>query len=349
MLNLEDQSLQKLITAPMSAKEARQAVTKAYKARINAMRNDALWQANLPAMAATIRSYTTLLADKLLAALRGDKHLDKDFAARLWYEVSVGDADRSTITLYLAGTSSNQELLTIDGPFTKEAKLVAKNLPTLLQVTAEDPTLDYTDAEVTALIALIKCLYTADLAFTSIDETVLQPVDGLHFKTRYTTVRTLNVTKTVADGSATLTVPLTNAAVATYQVLDDHKRDWADAGTDSQDAQGFSWTTSTLPEELEGQNLKLVAQVRTGENSPALDELFVIASANAILMRQGQPGDYSLDLPNHAQLAIKVDPDSDALTLRYPEPTRQLIELNHTYPFIGEWLKAILPMRRAFN
>ncbi|WP_461225153.1 hypothetical protein [Lacticaseibacillus suihuaensis] len=349
MLNLEDQSLQKLVTTTMDAKAARQAVTKAYKARIHAMRNDSLWQANLPAMEAVTRSYTTLLAEKLLAALRADSHLDKTFAARLWFDATVGDADHSTITLYLAGPDSNQELLAIDGPFTQDAKLKAKNLPTLLQVTAEDPTLDYTDAEVTALIALIKCLYTADFAFTTIDETVLQPVAGLSFKTRYTNVRTLNVTKTVANHTATLTVPLTNASVTAFSVLDDHKHDWADAGAANQDAQAFAWTGADLPEELEGQNLKLVAQVRTGENSPALDELFVIASANAILMRQGQPGNYSLDLPNHAQLSIQVDPDSDALTLQYPEPTRQLIELNHTYPFIGEWLKAILPSRRAFN
>ena len=44
-----------------------------------------------------------------------------------------------------------------------------------------------------------------------------------------------------------------------------------------------------------------------------------------------------------------VNPDNNMIYLKYPDPETQVIELNRQYPFIGEWLKAVLPQKRAFN
>ncbi|WP_125704742.1 hypothetical protein [Lacticaseibacillus daqingensis] len=351
MLNYNDATIQKLVTGALSAHEARTKISAAYHKALSALRNDGLWEANLPAMMTVTASFTNLLGDKLLQALKADRTVADDFASRLWFDVTMADVDHSAITFHLASADHNQDLLTIDTPLGDSAKLVAKSLPTLIQVTATEPVLDYTDSEVTALSAMIKVLYTADLAFARIDETVLQPVDGLTFKTRYdnTQVRTATATARTA-GDLTLTLPLTEGVVLGYRVRDNSGSDWTNLGTADTTATAFTWTSNTIPENLVGHSLKLEAQVRTGENSPALDELFVIASSNAILMRQGSNlGDYALDLPNHKTLAINVDPEEDTLTLAYPEPTVQVLELNHTYPFLGDWLKAILPMRRAFN
>ena len=91
-------------------------------------------------------------------------------------------------------------------------------------------------------------------------------------------------------------------------------------------------------------------RVSAGTNSPALDELFVIASSNAILMRQGShQGVYELPLPNQKLFTVMVNPDNNMIYLKYPDPETQVIELNRQYPFIGEWLKAVLPQKRAFN
>ncbi|OAU77066.1 hypothetical protein PY68_05015, partial [Lacticaseibacillus rhamnosus] len=87
-----------------------------------------------------------------------------------------------------------------------------------------------------------------------------------------------------------------------------------------------------------------------GQTPPALDELFVIASSNAILMRQGShQGVYELPLPNQKLFTVMVNPDNNMIYLKYPDPETQVIELNRQYPFIGEWLKAVLPQKRAFN
>ncbi|WP_179396269.1 hypothetical protein [Lacticaseibacillus absianus] len=351
MLNYNDAKIQALATGELTAQEARTQISAAYASALATLRNDPLWEANLPAMMTVTRSFTALLGDKLLQALKADQHIDPAFAERLWVDLTVADVDHSTLTFHLASADHNQDLLAIEAPLGPDAKLVAKNLPTLLQVTAAEPVLDYTDAEVQALSAMIKVLYTADLGFKRIDETVLQPVDGLTFKTRYDNTQVRTVAETAREaGDLALTLPLTAGVVLSYRVRDNNGDDWTELGTADTADRTFTWTSATIPPELVGHTLKLEAQVRTGENSPALDELFVIASSNAILMRQSETlGHYSLDLQNQKTLAIAIDPSADTITLHYPEPTTQVLELNHTYPFLGDWLKAILPMRRAFN
>lgn len=350
MLNFKDQELTKIVTAELPAKAARDAITIAYSKRMAFLRNDPLWQGNLPAIQAETLSYTALMADKLLEALRASAKIDSTFSQRLWFEPKVGDGDHSTITINLASPDKNIELLTIDGALTPNGRLVAKNLPTLLQVTAKEPDLGYTDAEVQALAAMIKVLYTADLTFATIDETVLQPVDGLSFATKFDSSKPLSTTVEIkSSGNIKLSVSLDHGTVVGYQVLDDNGHDWKDLGADDTADDVLTWASTTIPGELVGAHLTLRVNVRTAENSPALDELFVIASSNAILMRQAGNGAYALDLPNHNVLNIKLDTENDRIILHYPEQTVHVMELNHQYPFLGEWLKAVLPQRRAFN
>ncbi|WP_162208331.1 hypothetical protein [Lacticaseibacillus saniviri] len=121
-------------------------------------------------------------------------------------------------------------------------------------------------------------------------------------------------------------------------------------GTEDLTKTTFSWASTTIPDELVDHNLTLQLNLRSSNNSPALDELFVTASNNAILMRQ-LPGNghYELVLPNKQPLTVQVDPKSDTLKLGYPENTIQIIELNKQYPFIGDWLKQVLPKNQLLT
>lgn len=351
MLNYANDALQAIITKQLTAKEARIKITEAYTNQIEAMRDDPLWAQNEPALTTTTLSFTTLLADKLIEALGHEARLPKNFSSRLWVNAVASQPDHSNIIFYLANETANQELFSITDPLAAGAKLAASNLPTLLQVTAaDDDQVQFEDDEITSLSAIIKALYNADYSFASVDETVLQPVNGLTFTPRYHNVSTLATTATVKEpGSFQLSLALQGGNVIEYHVFDDQGHDWQDLGTDDTQDDTFSWASTTIPEDLVDHPLNLQVTVRASENVPALDELFVIASNNAILMKQGVNGNYVLELPNHNSLTVRIDPTTDQIRLEYPEKDVQLMELNNQYPFIGEWLKAVLPQKRAFN
>lgn len=352
MLNYQDHAIQNIATTALTAKDARIKITEAYADAFAKLTNSAIFASNEAATAALTTSYTALLVDKLHEALSTLPGLHPQFAERLWLAPELRSSGHSQITAYLATDSENLPLFVIDSPLLDSASLVAKNLPTLLQVTAKDETpLAYDENQLTALSILTKGLYHADYAFKTVDETVLQPVDGLTFKTKYDNTTKLTAAKHVdTAGDISLSLDLAGAAPVGFHVFDDAGHDWMDLGTDSNDGTTFTWASTTIPEELVGHALTLSVTVRAGEIAPALDELFVIASNHAILMRQGkQAGSYELALPNHEALAVTSNADDDTLSLHYPDADVQVLELNHQYPFLGEWLKAVLPQRRAFN
>ena len=271
----------------------------------------------------------------------------------MWFKDTTSDPHHSEITLIQATEEDNQPLLTIVDPLSPSATLKAANLPTLLQITASDSNaLPYDADEIKALSALTKALNQGGYQFATIDETVLQPINGLHFKTRFDNLKPLVAKKTVVKaGEFSIQTNLDrDSKVLDYQVLDEDGHDWKDLGSEEVKGDRFEWASTTIPEELVNHHLKLVVRVSAGTNSPALDELFVIASSNAILMRQGShQGVYELPLPNQKLFTVMVNPDNNMIYLKYPDPETQVIELNRQYPFIGEWLKAVLPQKRAFN
>lgn len=352
MLNYSDHRLQGIATTHLSAKDARIKITESYAEAFTKRQNSAIWAQNEQALGSLTLSYTSLLADKLQEALVALPDLHPAFAERLWFAPEIRTSGHSQITIYLATDSDNLPLLVIDSPLLDKATLLARNLPTLLQVTAKDDSqVQFDDAQLTALSVLIKGLYAADYGFKTVDETVLQPVEGLTFKTKYDNTTTLVTSKHVDKaGDLSISRDLAGAQLVSFHVKDDAGHDWLDLGTDSQDGDLFTWASTTIPEELVGHALTLEVTVRAGEIAPALDELFVIASNHAILMRQGKSaGSYDLALPNHKSLTVVSNADGDTITLHYPEPDVQVLELNHQYPFLGEWLKAVLPQKRAFN
>ncbi|MFD1430842.1 hypothetical protein [Lacticaseibacillus mingshuiensis] len=352
MLNYQDNLLQEIIPVHLTAKEARTKIAARYRKQLDAMRNDPLWGANEPALLNATLSYTSLLADKLAQALTDLDGLDTDFAKRLWLDPIAPQPEHGAVNFYLAGDGKNTLLMTLQDALTDDARLVAVNLPTLIQITATDPERQpFEPDELTALSLITKALYTADYSFKTVDETVLQPVDGLAFATREDDTKTVAKQQAVTQaGDIELTLDLGAAALASYHVVDDQGHDWMDLGTDSQDGTILTWASTTIPDELVGHTLTLEAATRSDENVPALDELFVIASNNAILMRQGKAaGSYELALPNHQTLAVHVDAAHGKIRLSYPQRDVQILELTHQYPFFGEWLRVVLPQRRAFN
>lgn len=353
MLNYHDQDLQAIVKAPLTAKEARVKLTQLFAAKQSKLQSDPIWGLNEPFLNQVTLDYTSLLADKLFEAIAAKTEIARDFISRLWVSPVTTQADHSSIVFYLANENSNQELFAIVDPLRPEARLAATNLPTLLQVTAAPDAAQpnaFSDDEMQALSTLIKLLYTADYSFKTVDETVLQPVNGLTFATKFHNGKELtNSLNVAAPGDFAISVPLAGQTVLNYHVMDDEGHDWLDLGTDETQDDTFTWASTTIPEELVGHPLTLQVAVRSDENVPALDELFVIASSNAILMKQTGEGTYELPLPNHASLSVRLNSDSDTITLAYPDENVQVLELNAKYPFVGEWLKAVLPQKRAFN
>lgn len=352
MLNYSDHRLQGIATTHLSAKDARVKITESYAEAFTKRQNSAIWAQNEQALGSLTQSYTALLADKLQEALVALPDLHPAFAERLWFSPEIRTSGHSQITVYLATDADNLPLLIIDSPLLDKATLLARNLPTLLQVTAKDDSqVQFDETQLAALSTLIKGLYAADYGFKTVDETVLQPVEGLTFKTKYDNTTTLTTNAHVdAAGDLSISRDLAGAAPVEFHVRDDAGHDWLDLGTDSQDGDIFTWASTTIPEELIGHVLTLEVTVHAGEIAPALDELFVIASNHAILMRQGKvAGSYELALPNHKTLTVVSNSDGNTITLHYPEADVQILELNHQYPFLGEWLKAVLPQKRAFN
>lgn len=351
MLNYNNQELITIITSDLEIAEARTRLTVQCDTAIAAMQTE-LWQDNNAAKTTLLLDYTALFANKISQQLSTTAGLkNSDFLDQLWLKPVVHDTEHTTIVFFQATTAGNKELFTIVDPLQIDGRLVASNLPTLLQITAKtDDAISYTDAELTALIALIKALYAAGYSFRTVDETVLQPVDGLNFTTKFDISQPQTASVTVEKaGNIQLTAPV-NGTVSSYHVYDEDNHDWMDLGSATRDGDKFTWASTSIPEDLVGQKLTLAVAVQSVDNVPAMDELFVIASSNAILMREhGGVGEYSLSLPNHNDLTVRVDPLSGTVTLGYPEPTVQVIELNHLYPFIGDWLKSVLPKKPAFN
>lgn len=353
MLNLNDAHLAALITKPLTVAQARQQIGTAYQQEADRLANSPLWESNDEALTALLASYTNLLGNKLYQALQNLTSIPTPFLQTLWLQDTTADAHHSEIAVIQTTQDDNNTLLTIVDPLSDDAKLKAVNLPTLLQITAADSNAMTYDAEtVKALSALAKALNQGGYRFTTVDETVLQPVNGLSFKTRFDNLKPLVAKKAVIKaGDFSIGTSLDqDAKVLGYQVLDEDGHDWQDLGSEEIKNDRFEWASTTVPQELVNHRLKLIIRVSAGSNSPALDELFVIASNNAILMRQGaNAGVYELPLPNQKIFTVMINPANNMVYLKYPDPETQIIELNHQYPFIGEWLKAVLPQKRAFN
>lgn len=351
MLNFKDKEVIDIITSELEPAEARRRVTIKSEEDSKKTSNDPIWAQNEFACANQLLAYTELLADKFTQALSDVQGLaGTDFAKRLWLQAVAPNATHTTIVFFLATPENNRELFTLVDPLRTDGRLVSSNLPTLEQITAKDSELDFSDEEITALIVLIKEMYAAGYGFRSVDETVLQPVDGLSFNTKFDTSKPVTASKDVtAAGNIVLHVHVPGP-VAAYQVVDDEGHDWMDLGSDKLDHGDFIWESTSIPEELVGHELTLQVAARSVDNVPAMDELFVIASSNAILMREtGNNGEYALSLPNHQDLTVRVDASANTVTLAYPNSTTQIIELDNQYPFLGEWLKAVLPKKPAFN
>ena len=353
MLNLNDTHLAALIAKPLNVSQLRQQISTAYQTEADRLADSPLWGSNDDALTALLASYTGLMRDKLYQTLQNIAAIPTNFLQTLWFKDTTSDPHHSEITLIHATEEDNQPLITIVDPLSPSATLKAFNLPTLLQITASDSNaLPYDADEIKALSALTKALNQGGYQFATIDETVLQPINGLHFKTRFDNLKPLVAKKTVVKaGEFSIQTNLDrDSKVLDYQVLDEDGHDWKDLGSEEVKGDRFEWASTTIPEELVNHHLKLVVRVSAGTNSPALDELFVIASSNAILMRQGShQGVYELPLPNQKLFTVMVNPDNNMIYLKYPDPETQVIELNRQYPFIGEWLKAVLPQKRAFN
>lgn len=347
MLNFKQPQLRDIIKAPAAIAKSRKALIDLYRQKRQLLTDDAHWAHNTAALAEFGASYTRLFMDKLWECFNEAEIIgDSELLAHLWLQVNQQDHGTAINVNYADDQGANHLLFTIDQPMQTQAHLTAHQLPQLADLNAEEPHYLLTDKMFPALLKMINLLYEADLKFLSPQETILQPVNGLHFNIQFPETKTMTSTLKVSNNVATpvkINLEINHYAVRHYQVTDESDNDVTDLGKTNLSKQGtFSWQAKHLPE-LTNQTLTLTVEAVAIDALPCLDDLFVLASSHNILMRTGQDnGHYQLELPNKQALGLDVDSVAETLTLQYPDENTQIYELCKTYPFLGQWLEKTL-------
>ncbi|MFD0898219.1 hypothetical protein [Loigolactobacillus binensis] len=347
MLNFKQPQLRDVIEAPADIAAARTSLAHLYQQKRQLFTDKAHWAHNSAAVYEFGASYTRLFMDKLWEAFNDDPVIgDSPLLDHLWLQVVQQDHGTAVNINYADEAGTNHLLLSIDQALNMQAHLTAHELPVLADFTATKPQYLLTEKMFPALLQLIKLLYAAKLHFLSPKETVLQPVAGLHFGVKFPDAKTFTATLKVSNNVAVpvkINVEIGHYDVRSFKVSDETDNDVTTVGKPQVSAGGtFSWEAQHLPE-LTNQTLTLTVEAVAIDTLPCLDNLFVTASGNNILMRTGaQVGSYQLELPNQKELGLTVNSQDETLTLHYPDTDTQIYELSKTYPFFGEWLEETL-------
>lgn len=347
MLNFKQPKLRDIIKAPAAIAKTRKALIQLYRQKRQLLTDDPHWAHNDAALAEFGASYTRLFMDKLWESFNEAETIgDSELLAHLWLQVTQQEHGTAIHVNYADDQGANHLLFTIDQAMQTNAHLTAHHLPQLADLNAEKPHYLLTDQMFPALLKMINLLYEADLRFLSPQETILQPVNGLHFNIQFPETKTMTSTLKVSNNVATpvkINLEINHYAVRHYQVTDESDNDVTDLGKTNLSNQGtFSWQAKHLPE-LTNQTLTLTVEAVAIDALPCLDDLFVLASSHNILMRAGKDsGHYQLELTNKQALGLDVDSVAETLTLQYPDENTQIYELCKTYPFLGQWLEKTL-------
>ncbi len=347
MLNFKQPQLRDVIEAPADIAKIRTSLARQYQQKRQVFTDKAHWAHNDAALFEFGASYTRLFMDKLWEALSDDKVIGKsDLLDHLWLEVVQQEQGTTINVNYADESGANHLLFAIDQALHMQAHLTAHELPVLADINGDKTESLITEKMFPAMLQLIKLLYAADLRFLSPKETVLQPVNDLHFGVKFPDAKTFTATLKVSNNVAIpvkINVEIGNYDVRSFQVVDETGNDVTTAGQPHVTAGGtFSWEAQHLPE-LTNQTLTLTVEAVAIDTLPCLDNLFVTASSNNILMRTGaQIGSFQLELPNQQELGITVNSQDETLTLHYQDPDTQIYELSKIYPFFGEWLEETL-------
>lgn len=347
MLNFKQPQLRDVIEAPADIAQVRTNLARLYQQKRQLLTDKAHWAHNDAALFEAGASYTRLFMDKMWEAFNEDKLIgDSALIEHLWLQVVQQEHGTAVNVNYADEAGENHVLFAIDQALHVQAHLTAHELPVLADITDEAPDYLVNEKMFPALLQIIKLLYAADLRFRSPKETILQPVNDLHFGVKFPDAKTFTATLKVSNNVAVpvkINVEIGHYDVRSFQVVDETGNDVTTIGKPHVSASGtFSWEAQHLPE-LTNQTLTLTVEAVAIDTLPCLDNLFVIASGNNILMRTGeQVGSFQLELPNKQELGITVNSQDETLTLHYPDADTQIYELAKTYSFFGEWLEATL-------
>ncbi|KRK33208.1 hypothetical protein [Loigolactobacillus bifermentans] len=341
MLNFKQPELRDVIAAPANIGKLRQTLRQLYQRQRQYSLDQQQWLENEAAFNELEASYTRILADKIWEAFEAETTIEKtDLFQHIW--ISVTAVNEISINYASTDGQTNRVLLTINDALTKTAYLQAKHLPTLNQ----DLTDYFLGAEaLTPLITMIKLLYKAGLTFQTPQETILQPVDDLSFLVTFPEPKTFTKEILVSDNvhePARFDLELAPYALQHFEVTDDEDNDITDLGHVTVTPAGeLTWRASAkdLPDLLNHQ-LTLTATAVNIDALPCLEDLFVTASNEGILMRTGDKlGQYQLVLTEDQQLGLQVNANDLTLTLSYPDSETHIYELDRTYPFLIKWLE----------
>lgn len=347
MLNFKQPQLRDVIEAPADIEQVRTDLARLYQQKRQLYTDKAHWVHNDDALFEFGASYTRLFMDKLWEAFNDDELIgDSALLDHLWLQVVQQEHGTVVNVNYADESGDNYLLFSIDQALHMQAHLTAHELPVLADINNEAQGYMINEKMFPALLQMIKLLYVADLHFLSPKETVLQPVNNLHFGVKFPDAKIFTATLKVSNNVATpvkINVEIGHYDVRSFNVVDETGNDVTTIGKPHVSAGGtFSWEAQHLPE-LTNQTLTLTVEAVAIDTLPCLDNLFVIASGNNILMRTGaQVGSFQLELPNEQELGITVDSQDETLTLHYPDADTQIYELSKTYPFFGKWLEETL-------
>ncbi|MBU3851605.1 MAG: hypothetical protein H9901_02790 [Candidatus Paralactobacillus gallistercoris] len=343
MINYNQPKIHDIIDSKAPISDIHREITSIYGSALLNLNDKPQWQTNAAALANNAAEFGRILMNKIHEMCCNDELIsNSNLFEHLWMQTDINGATPQIKFNYANDKSSNILLFTINHPIDQQGHLQAENLPTIYDIQPAALPLD--DNDYAALIRLIKQLYTADYHFNTAVETILQPVDGLTFNTVFPPVQAISASQEIHsnDEPISLKVNVGSNDIANYEVMVNGKN-IADTG-DAQltDDGTFIWERDS-DDDLADQTLTLSVNYVSTDHLPALDDLFIAASMNGILMRASDQADeYELTLPNNQILGLTISAPRQAIRLHYPEPTLHVYELIKQYDFLGEWLKGAI-------
>lgn len=343
MINYNQPKVHDIIDSNAAINDIRQEIMTIYGSTLLNLNDKPQWQTNAAALANNAAEFSRILMNKIYEICCDDEIIsNSELFEHLWIETVVNGAAPQIKFNYANNDSRNTLLFTINHPIDQQGHLEADNLPTIDDIAPA--ALPFNDNDYAALIRLIKLLYTADYRFTTAIETILQPVDGLTFKTVFPPLQNTATSQEIHsnDEPISLKVNVGNNDIASYEVIMNGKN-IADSGNAQLTSDGtFIWERDS-DDDLADQTITLSVNFVSTDHLPALDDLFIAASMSGVLMRAGDKVDeYELTLPNKQVLGLSISAPQQAIRLHYPEPTLHVYELIKQYDFLGDWLKGAI-------
>ena len=340
MINYNQKDIQNIITSNLNLIDIRKNISNVYGKSLLKLSGRPQWQSNPRFLTNISADFSRILMNKIYELFcNNEKISNSSFFKHLWTETTIDGVSPKININYSDNNGNNVCLFEINHPIDKNGYLKSKNLPTLFNINKNKISLNKDDLHILSYI--IKILYNSNYKFKDALETVFQPINGLTFKISFPKSKNITLKKEIHSNDEHIKLE-TNIGlndISNYEVIVNNKN-IANTGNAKLTENGtFIWERDS-DDELLNKVITLTISFVSIEHLPALDDLFIMASKNDVLMTTGNDIDeYFLTFKDKKVLKITVSAPQQSLTLNYPDKNIQLSEMIQQYNFLKEWLK----------